>query len=237
MEGVSLGVESGSNEVLYRFNKCVQSNIVNYEALKILREINILYKINFIMYEPMTSLENIKDNLEFFDKIQFPKGTIPSHPLVSYLSKLIFLHGSSCYTYYKNKYNIDFKLHNYIVEYDFKDERVNLYYRFVLQWREKTKEIVKEHYRLLNYALYNMVKKKDSLIIQHIGFQIRKVDLEFTKELLQIISHNGDASKIIDEFYSSFNDLYDRMKRLECYNMKNKTQFRGWHGTMNSLND
>lgn len=237
LEGISLGIESGSNEVLSKFNKCIQSNIVNYEALQVLQEIKILYKINFIMYEPMTSLENIKENLEFFDKVQFPKGTIPSQPLVSYLSKLIVLHGSSCYNYYIKKYSIDFKLNNYIVEYDFKDERMNLYYSYVLQWRDKIKKIVKEHYRLLNYVLYNMVNQKDSLIIQHIGFQIRKIDLEFMKKLLQVVSHNGDANKTIEEFYSLFENIYDRIKRLGCYNMSNKIQFRGWHGPMNSLND
>ena len=91
---------------------------------------------------------------------------------------------------------------------------MNLYYSYVLQWRDKIKKIVKEHYRLLNYVLYNMVNQKDSLIIQHIGFQIRKIDLEFMKKLLQIVSHNGDENKTIEEFYPLFEDIYDRMKRL-----------------------
>lgn len=117
------------------------------------------------------------------------------------------------------------------------DERMNLYYSYVLQWRDKINKIVKEHYRLLSYVLYNMVNQKDSLIIQHIGFQIRKIDLEFMKKLLQVVSHNGDANKTIEEFYSLFENIYDRIKRLGCYNMSNKIQFRGWHGPMNSLND
>lgn len=237
LEGVSLGVESGSNEVLNRFNKGIQSNIINYEALNVLQELNILYKINFIMYEPMTSMENIKENLNFLEKVQFPNGTIPSHPLVSYLSKLIVLPGSSCYKYYVKKYNIDFRIEDYIVQYDFIDEKVNLYYRYVLLWRKKIKGIVKEHYRLLKYALYNMVSLNDSLRIQHIGIQMRRIDMKFMKDLFMKVYQENNLGDIIDEYYSFFEKMHCRMIKLDCYNMKDITQFRGWHGAMNTLND
>lgn len=57
------------------------------------------------------------------------------------------------------------------------------------------------------------------------------------KKLLQVLSYNSDVSKTINKFYSSLENVHDRMKRLECYNMSNNIQFRDWDGKMSSLND
>jgi anaerobic magnesium-protoporphyrin IX monomethyl ester cyclase len=61
---VEVGIESGSQAVLDRFAKgtTVRHNV---EALRILRENRILPRIDFIMFEPFTTVADLEENVRF----------------------------------------------------------------------------------------------------------------------------------------------------------------------------
>lgn len=61
---ISVGIESGNNQVLKRFNKktTVTQNI---KAIKTLRRVSISFTPYFIMFDPYTTIEELRDNLDF----------------------------------------------------------------------------------------------------------------------------------------------------------------------------
>lgn len=64
LSGVYLGLDSGSQAALDRFQKdiTVQRNI---EAVALLRELDIAVDFGFIMFDPWTTIEDVRQNLEF----------------------------------------------------------------------------------------------------------------------------------------------------------------------------
>ncbi len=64
MQELLIGLESGKNEALKRLNKMTTVE-QNEEAVRILRKYGLEPNIGFIMFEPDSSLEDIRTNFEF----------------------------------------------------------------------------------------------------------------------------------------------------------------------------
>lgn len=61
---IELGIENGSQRVLDRYNKkTTLSN--NQLALRILKESNIEYAVDYIFFDHYTNLDDIGDNIRF----------------------------------------------------------------------------------------------------------------------------------------------------------------------------
>lgn len=235
LQAVSLGIESGSDEILIRYNKKTKGVNVNIEAIKNLKKIGILYKINFIMYDPLTTLNNIKENLMFFKSINFPIGSIPSHPPVSFSDKLKFFYGTECFEYYKRN-KLVYEIKDYSVYYDFTDPKIKLYYMYILNWRRQISITMRDFYKILNYMLYNNMDVSDSLKIQHIGLVIKKTDLEFMFSLVDAIQEHVSLYDVMQKYlYIINNSIYNRIRKLRDKYEVNKYNFRGWHGQMNVI--
>ncbi|HWQ89823.1 MAG TPA: radical SAM protein [Desulfitobacteriaceae bacterium] len=67
LQELLIGLESGRNESLKRLNKMTTVE-QNEKAIKILRKYGIEPNIGFIMFEPDSSLEDIRTNLEFLQR-------------------------------------------------------------------------------------------------------------------------------------------------------------------------
>ncbi|PKP61065.1 MAG: hypothetical protein CVT88_01170 [Candidatus Altiarchaeales archaeon HGW-Altiarchaeales-1] len=61
---VSVGIESGNEDVLKRFNKKT-TVLQNINAIKTLRKTNLSFTPYFIMFDPWTTISELKDNLRF----------------------------------------------------------------------------------------------------------------------------------------------------------------------------
>lgn len=61
---IELGVENGSNNVLKRFCKNTTAN-QNRLAIKMIREHGIYVAVDYILFDPETSIEELKDNIIF----------------------------------------------------------------------------------------------------------------------------------------------------------------------------
>jgi radical SAM superfamily enzyme YgiQ (UPF0313 family) len=64
---VELGVENGCDTVLRRLRKDISAK-VNEEAIRLTRECGILPGVDYIMFDPWTSLDELKANLQFLKK-------------------------------------------------------------------------------------------------------------------------------------------------------------------------
>ena len=65
IEVIHIGVESGYQPTLKRFNKQQNTSHVVNQAIETLEELKIPYTIGFIMFHPWTTLDEIRANIEF----------------------------------------------------------------------------------------------------------------------------------------------------------------------------
>lgn len=74
---VFLGVESGSQAVLNRFKKGVSVED-NIKAVEVLGKLDIYLSMGFIMFDEMTTFQEISENLDFIKKVKslMPKGKL-----------------------------------------------------------------------------------------------------------------------------------------------------------------
>ncbi|HEY9245808.1 MAG TPA: radical SAM protein, partial [Candidatus Methanoperedens sp.] len=72
LTAVTLGIESMSDETLQLFRKGTTEKI-NEEAVQLLEELNIYIEITFIFFHPLISLQEIRKNLQFIERIRQSK--------------------------------------------------------------------------------------------------------------------------------------------------------------------
>lgn len=67
-ESIFLGIESGCNSILNRMNKRITTDDIK-KAVKIIRDSGINLSVGFIMFEPDSTLSNLKQNFDFLDEL------------------------------------------------------------------------------------------------------------------------------------------------------------------------
>jgi anaerobic magnesium-protoporphyrin IX monomethyl ester cyclase len=83
---VFVGIESGVQTVLNRFNKGVTVE-QNSEAINLLRRLGIAWDAGFILYDPSTTFEELKENIKFIRKTtlyRYPAATLLLNGLTVY---------------------------------------------------------------------------------------------------------------------------------------------------------
>jgi radical SAM superfamily enzyme YgiQ (UPF0313 family) len=115
---VSVGIESGSEASLERMVK--QTGVeINRRALQILHDNDIAAQVEFIMFEPGSTLDDLRDNLRFIEQ-QGLFGYFP--PLI--FSKLLLMPGTPAREQYERERGVRGNIHQSL-PYDFGDSRVS----------------------------------------------------------------------------------------------------------------
>ena len=115
---VSVGIESGSEASLERMVK--QTGVeINRRALQILHDNDVAAQVEFIMFEPGSTLEDLRDNLRFIEQ-QGLFGYFP--PLI--FSKLLLMPGTPAREQYERERGVHGNIHQSL-PYDFGDPRVS----------------------------------------------------------------------------------------------------------------
>ncbi len=96
---ILIGLESGRNEALQRMNK-MTTVAENEEALRILRKYDIEPNVGFIMFEPDSTIEDLRTNFEFLKRNDLLKN-LPVTANVLYHHQII-LGGTAAYHELKN---------------------------------------------------------------------------------------------------------------------------------------
>jgi radical SAM superfamily enzyme YgiQ (UPF0313 family) len=89
LKHVFVGVESGVQHVLERYNKNIYIH-QNFHAIDILESLNIAYTIGFIMFDPFTTITDIQENIKFLRRIGVVNYQILTNKLTVYKDTQIF---------------------------------------------------------------------------------------------------------------------------------------------------
>ncbi|HHT9155137.1 MAG TPA: B12-binding domain-containing radical SAM protein [Candidatus Tripitaka sp. YC43] len=126
---VFLGIESACDPTLKRFRKDT-SQEVNRRAIELLRRFGIEPNLGFIMFEPHTSLKDIRTNFEFLKDTGLLRSPAITAHLLSHKQALFM--GTLDYHKFGNcTRNHPFT--GYEAQYDFEDLRVQSFYEIVCQ--------------------------------------------------------------------------------------------------------
>jgi len=118
---VSVGIESGSEASLERMVK--QTGVeINRRALQILHDNDVAAQVEFIMFEPGSTLDDLRDNLHFIEQ-QGLLGYFP--PLI--FGKLLLMPGTPAREQYQREQGVQGSIHQSL-PYDFGDPRVSAMY-------------------------------------------------------------------------------------------------------------
>ncbi|OGU16001.1 MAG: hypothetical protein A2076_05020 [Geobacteraceae bacterium GWC2_53_11] len=121
---VFLGIESGSGSVLERIGKRISTEQIR-RGVRIVRESGMRLNIGFIMFEPDTTLDELKENFSFLDGL----GLLTDHDLTANLlyHNQIVLHGSAAWQRFEQEGRLLVEGHlPFEAGYRFRDERVGL---------------------------------------------------------------------------------------------------------------
>lgn len=137
--GVFLGVESNSPKTLKLYNKNT-SNELNVQAVNILRRLRIDYWIGNIMFHPLTKLEDIQYDIEYFNAIHYCLFFNYSNPITSLAGKLKVYKGTAIYDELMEKGCL--RDNGLSCSYNFLDEKVEQFYNFICEAKYVVNDLV-----------------------------------------------------------------------------------------------
>lgn len=118
---IFIGIESGCNSQLKRYNKCTTKKI-NEKVLNKVKDLNVDIDIGYILFDPEVTVEELKENIDFIEKYE----------LYSYGSNFIKRLRIQSYTEFEKKFcaatNLSFDLDNLEYIYNFNDNRIKKIY-------------------------------------------------------------------------------------------------------------
>jgi len=179
---VFLGLESGVQQMLDRFNK-MSTVEQNKKSLHILSELGIGVDIGFIMFDPYTTFEEVKQNLGFLKSIDTYRG-----PLM--FQDMIIAKGSEMESALTNQRKLVPReyIHDYIID----DDRVEWIRRTMTKCRLELAFIGKQiQQRLLkqafnsNYCDQELIRSFDWDLINLLNDVIIEVEKTDDKKLIE----------------------------------------------------
>lgn len=165
LKHILIGLESGRDEALKRLNKLTTVED-NENALRILRQYGIEPSVGFIMFEPDSTLEDLKVNYDFLmrnkllDKLEISVNVLYHH--------MIILQGSSSYKALQEQGRLNISAHStYEADTDYLNPRVAMlagmmrdmtnhifsYMKDTWALSFKKDPVILEKYRLINQLL------------------------------------------------------------------------------------
>jgi len=170
LRDVFLGVESGSQNSLDRFRKNTTVE-QNKNAINILRQFNIEPNYGFIIFDPDSTLEEVRENFEFLREMEmFSSPSITAH--LMHHRQTIFK-GTPDYEKRKDVVESICRF-NYEHTYNFKDERVKalakdveLFCSKVLKDLSRNRDLEKEHDSCFYDETDSFSKKLNEKLIEH----------------------------------------------------------------------
>ncbi|MHC4182369.1 MAG: B12-binding domain-containing radical SAM protein [Planctomycetota bacterium] len=170
LRDVFLGVESGSQNSLDRFRKNTTVE-QNKNAINILRQFDIEPNYGFIIFDPDSTLEEVRENFEFLREMEmFSSPSITAH--LMHHRQTIFK-GTPDYEKRKDVVESICRF-NYEHTYNFKDERVKalakdvkLFCSKVLKDLSRNRDLEKEHDSCFYDETDSLSKKLNEKLVEH----------------------------------------------------------------------
>lgn len=160
LECVEIGIESGSEAVLKRWNKRTTVEI-NREAVRVMNELELQIALDFIMFDPSSTRNELIDNILFLKDANFY-----GHSQTDVLTSEIRLYPSTpLREFYSKHWDIKWNS-NIIPTYQFENEEVREIYSLISFFEKKFLNIFNSFVPIIGNILYEMIthenyKKKE----------------------------------------------------------------------------
>lgn len=185
LRAVSIGIENNVERIIKLFRTGTNYNI-HKKAIEILKTLNISYFIEMIILEPLTTLEEIKENLTFLEEVDYCGS--PIQQPITFSPKLELYTGTPIVKEYEGK--VILRYTKYSVEYEFFNKDVSLLRRALLYWQMITGDIAAIH---MTYQYYRANKeRKLGLALKAIKMskEYLSFDMKFYGDLVDyLLSH------------------------------------------------
>jgi radical SAM superfamily enzyme YgiQ (UPF0313 family) len=221
LRAVEIGIESGSQSVLDRYDKRTTVEM-NRRALDRVNEAGIKAEIDFILFDPWTTFEELKENLDFIERML--PANYPFRKILH--TELLLNPGSPVQTRFLKAIGEEYRAHE-VVPYSIKDPRAAGVFEgmdeFLKRVRPKLDRIdigIEEIHRGLDSAGSNkdFVRK---FLGEAIFFliPINRMSLKFFKRLLSIWEKGegsaADVNAITGEYAESAEKLEEGFLKLK----------------------
>lgn len=183
---IIIGVESGSEYELKLYEK--HANLEdNYRTAKILKDLDMFFVMTgFIMFGPNSTLDSIKENIDFLYKSSFAEN------IMAVSNGLLLIRGSKLYEMLKNEGRVyendnywEFPKYSFI---DNKSERVSSYWQTILKRQPLAYEINK-----LQVNMGNVVSRMKNPMNEKILSAFSNEYESFQKTSKELFLHLGEA--------------------------------------------
>ena len=217
--GLFLGVESNSSKTLKLYNKSTTPR-QNIEAIRLLRKLRIDYWIGNIMFHPLTNIDDIQADIDFFDEINYTLYFNYANPVSALAGKLKVYPGTSLCQKLMDRQKVNHDGLTYY--YDFYDARVRVFYSFIERWRGNIKPLLELDTIFLidvaNKHKKNELSKKLHFLSRKymkIDFQAFKEGLEYVKNHLNVPSMNEIFEKISSNKLIQLDEVYNQISMIK----------------------
>lgn len=182
LDFIFIGVESFLQNHLDFFNKHVKVED-NLLAMNILDELEVNYRIGLLLFNPITTIEDIKQSLDIIEKVYYVREDNMMKP-ISLFQPVVAVAGTPIYDYV-----VEHGIHkNNGRGYVFADEQVEQYYGIVKKWS-----------KYINNIYENRFLVNEEKIPKKLFHALYKLDLHFMQELLEKLK----TKKNSEEDYAS----------------------------------
>lgn len=185
--GVAMGIESDVNRMLKTYGKGTNKG-KNRNALSVLRQLKIDPLISFMMFDPYTTVNELRENLDFFKEIKYSK-------YYHYTRPLTLLAGYDLKTYGGTELTMDVVEGGFTSESEFsyecifEDDKTDQVFDLLQRWRPM----------IMNAVMYN------PLWLIDIANRLNQLDLVYKLHAL-----SRKLIKYDEEIFWDFIDLADK---------------------------
>ncbi len=233
LRDIEIGIESGSQAVLNRFCKDITVE-ENRQAIDILKKNDIKIKVDFIMFDPQTSIEDLRKNIKLLKGFGIVPFFFDDFARIMLYSQLSLYPG----TLYYEKMRKAGKLKGSIFtpRYEFENKEVANIYNFVRPFIGKLYNKIRNIRKSVNAAIFRIDSRlqiedepglfiiKSDLVL--LTFELHKILLKVIEKTLEVgsgadFSHNC-LVKVKKDIKNELKLLKDkiskRIKRIKrCY--------------------
>lgn len=189
VNGVYLGIESGSPSQLKRFSKGITVE-ENKKALEILKELGLQREVGFVFFDYCASMQELQESVEFIEQTLLYKTN-------SRLFGSLRVQEGSNYKKIAQKHKLlGSKNKDHLVyECEFLNENVGKLEKMFVQWEESTVQLIK-------------------ILTLELALEVREMNFMIMKELLEDFIENGgsDSRTIINCFMKKRKKFLDKVK-------------------------
>lgn len=195
LEFIFIGVESFIQEHLDFFDKHVKVKD-NILAMQNLDDLKINYRIGLLLFNPITTLEDIAKSLTIIEKVYYRRPENLMKP-ISLFQPVIAVRGTPIYNYVveNNLYENNGRGYRMV------DPEAERYYQIIKKWAQNVKIVYEERF------LENELE-----IPKELFYKLYVIDLNVMKQVLKLIREmknyeTAEVEKIFEEGRNSIQDL------------------------------